>query len=113
MLSETPGQALRMSELALRSTASQSRLSHVVGRLQRRGYVTRERSASDGRGTLARLTDDGLARLAEVAPGHVETVRSLVFDALTPEQVAQLSAIGEAVLKSLPPATAGTSGPGS
>jgi len=103
MLSETPGRALRMSELAARSNASQSRASHVVARLEREGYVTRERSASDGRGTLARLTDAGFARLKEVAPGHVETVRSLVLDALTLEQVEQLGAIAGALLRRLDP----------
>ena len=103
MLSETPGRALRMSELAIRSSASQSRASHVVSRLERKGYVARERSASDGRGTLARITDDGMARLVEVAPGHVETARSLVLDALTAEQVGQLSAIARALLSRLDP----------
>jgi len=104
MLSESPGRSLRMSELATRSNASQSRASHVVARLERRGYVTRERSSTDGRGNVARLTGTGFTRLQEVAPGHVETVRSLVFDALTPAEVEQLSAIGAAVLARLDPA---------
>src|SRR6187549_2881975 len=79
MLSESPGRALRMSELAIRSNASQSRASHVVARLERRGFVVRERSAADGRGNVARLTDAGLDRLREVAPGHVDTARALVL----------------------------------
>ena len=112
MLSETPGRALRMSELAARSSASQSRVSHVVGRLERRGYVLREPSASDGRGTLARLTDAGMTRLVDVAPGHVSTVRTLVLDALTPEQVAQLSDIAATLLQRLDPDGARTPAPG-
>lgn len=103
MLSETPGLALRMSELATRSNASQSRTSHVVARLAGKGYLTRERSSSDGRGMLARLTDEGFHRLAVVAPGHVESVRMLVFDALTPAQVRQLGSIADAVLERLDP----------
>lgn len=106
MLSETPGRALRMSELAARSNASQSRASHVVARLEREGYVTRERSASDGRGTLARLTDAGFDVLAAAAPGHVGTVRRHLFDRLTPEQVGQLREISAVILHGLdaPPA---------
>jgi DNA-binding MarR family transcriptional regulator len=103
MLSESPGSALRMSELAARSNASQSRASHVVARLEQRGYVTRERSSTDGRGNVARLTDAGLARLQAVAPGHVETVRTLVLDALTRAQVEQLSEITAALLARLDP----------
>lgn len=124
MLSESPDRALRMSELAARSSASQSRTSHVVARLEQRGFVARERSTEDGRGNLARLTDEGLGRLEQVAPGHVDTARSLVLDALTPDQLEQLTAIARAVLarldpdgsRSIPltapvPATAGTSAP--
>lgn len=101
MLSETPGRALRMSQLAERSNASQSRTSHVVAKLERRGYVRRERSASDGRGNLATLTSAGLAKLESAAPGHVDAVRTMVFDALTPAQVRQLERIAAAVLTRL------------
>lgn len=103
MLSESPDRALRMSELATRSNASQSRASHVVARLEQRGFVARERSTVDGRGNVARLTDEGLTRLQVVAPGHVDTARSLVLDALTLDQVEQLSAIAGAVLARLDP----------
>jgi DNA-binding MarR family transcriptional regulator len=103
MLSESPDRALRMSELAARSNASQSRASHVVARLEQRGFLTRERSTVDGRGSVAWLTDEGLARLRVVAPGHVETARSLVLDALTSDQLEQLSAIAGAVLARLDP----------
>ena len=98
MLSESPDRSLRMRDLAVRSNASQSRVSHVIARLEERGYVTRQRSAADGRGNVAQLTDAGFARLEAVAPGHVETVRRLVFDALTPEQVASLDEIAAALL---------------
>lgn len=92
-LSESPNRQTRMSELALMANGSLSRLSHVVSRLERRGYVRRSPSPEDGRTTLATLTDEGLAKLVDSAPGHVARVRDLVVDALTPEQ---LSALGEA-----------------
>ncbi|MDQ7908595.1 MarR family transcriptional regulator [Phytohabitans sp. ZYX-F-186] len=103
MLSEAPDRALRMSELATLSNGSQSRLSHLVGRLEERGWVRRERTPEDGRGYLAVLTDEGYRKVVETAPGHVAKVRSVVFDALTPEQVAQLDEISALILARLTP----------
>lgn len=103
MLSEAPGQRLRMSELAAMSHGSQSRLSHLVSRLEARGWVRRERVDQDGRGWLAVLTDAGYEKVVQTAPGHVEEVQSLVFDALTPEQVRQLEEINTAILQRLSP----------
>ena len=103
MLSETPGRALRMSQLAARANSSQSRLSHVVSRLEERGWVRRERTAGDARGNLAVLTDGGYAKVVASAPGHVEAVRCYLFDSLTPAQVRQLDEICAAALARLDP----------
>lgn len=103
MLSEAPDRSLRMSELAARANSSPSRLSHTVARLEDRGWVRRERSAVDGRGNVARLTDEGWAVVVATAPGHVAAVRRLVFDRLTREQVCQLDAIASAVLAAVDP----------
>jgi DNA-binding MarR family transcriptional regulator len=81
-LSEAPERRLRMSELADRVVSSRSRITHTVGRLQDRGLVLREPCADDGRGVLCVLTDDGFARLEGAAPGHVEMVRTIMFDPL-------------------------------
>jgi DNA-binding MarR family transcriptional regulator len=97
-LSEAPGRALRMNELAARSQYSRSRLSHAVSRLEAAGWVRREASPDDARGQLAVLTDEGFERLAAAAPGHVEEVRRVLFDPLTAEQVEQLRAISAAIL---------------
>lgn len=99
MLSENPDRAMRMSELAAMSNGSQSRLSHLVARLEANGWVRRERVAQDGRGYLAVLTDAGYHKVVESAPGHVAEVRRLVFDALTPGQVEQLDEICTAILR--------------
>jgi DNA-binding MarR family transcriptional regulator len=96
-LSEAPGRSLRMSQLAEASTSSKSRLSHAVARLEERGWVERLDCPTDRRGQVARLTDAGFAALDAAAPGHVEQVRRSLFDRITPEQVAQLAAIGAAV----------------
>jgi DNA-binding MarR family transcriptional regulator len=81
---------LRMSELAVSTLGSRSRLSHAVNRLEKVGWVRREGIESDRRGQVAILTDEGRQKLKETAPGHVETVRQAVFDALSAEQVEQL-----------------------
>jgi DNA-binding MarR family transcriptional regulator len=96
-LSEAPGHALRMSQLAEASSSSKSRISHAVARLEERGWVRRLDCATDRRGQIAQLTDQGYAALAAAAPGHVEQVRRSLFDVLTAEQVAQLGAIAAAV----------------
>ena len=102
-LSESPGRAVRMSELAAMTNSSLSRLSHAVARLEEQGWVRREKCVDDKRGNLAVLTDDGFRVLASAAPGHVEQVRTSLFDPLTPQQVVQLREICRAVIAKLDP----------
>lgn len=102
-LSEAPGRELTMSELALTVRGSASRLSHAVTRLEEYGWVVRARHVSDRRTTMARLTDAGSAVLEAAAPGHVETVRRLLFDPLAEGQVEQLRSAFRAVLRGLDP----------
>jgi len=101
MLSEAPERSMPMSELAARSTSSPSRLSHVVAKLEDRGWVRRLQSPVDARVNMAVLTDTGAAKLADSAPPHVDTVRSLVYDALTETQVRQLEQICDSLLDRL------------
>jgi DNA-binding MarR family transcriptional regulator len=102
-LSEAPGRMLRMSQLADQSLSSRSRLSHAVSRLEERGWVRRQVCAEDGRGQLAVMTDEGFAALEAAAPVHVESVRTHLFDQLSPEQVAAMRDIGETLLRHLDP----------
>ena len=90
MLSEQADRTLGMGHLARLTSGSLSRLSHVVKRLEKQGFVTREPSPHDRRHTNAILTDTGLVKIVEAAPGHVANVRRLIFDALTPAQTHQL-----------------------
>jgi DNA-binding MarR family transcriptional regulator len=103
MLSEAPGRTLRMSTLALRTSATLPRLSHVAKRLESRGLIARSSDPGDARTTNTTLTEHGWAVLVEAAPGHVRTARELVIDALSDEQVAQLEAITQALLARLDP----------
>ena len=102
-LSMSPAHTLRMSELASFAEGSLSRLSQVVGRLEKRGWVRRTPDPADGRFTLAVLTDDGWAKVVATAPGHVEAVRNLVFDPLTKAQQRQLREIGRRITRAVDP----------
>ncbi|MEX5237275.1 UNVERIFIED_CONTAM: MarR family transcriptional regulator [Kocuria sp. CPCC 205316] len=97
MLSEAPDRRRRMSDLAAATNTSQSRLSRIVARLERDGLVVRAGGEQDKRVVLAEITDRGLERVQQVAPGHVEHVRRTVIDRLTPVQVQQLALIGRMV----------------
>jgi DNA-binding MarR family transcriptional regulator len=102
-LSETPGSRLRMSVLATITGSSLPRLSQAVGRLEKRGWLSRQPDAKDSRYTLAVLTGAGLRQLQQAAPSHVAAVREYVFDRLTQAQTRQLGAISERILDGLPP----------
>ena len=103
MLSESPDRARRMSDLANATLSSRSRLSHAVTRLEALGWVRRESCPSDRRGALAVLTDEGFAALSAAAPDHVESVRTHLFDQLSPTQLAQLCEISDVLLDHLLP----------
>ncbi|GHB82898.1 MarR family transcriptional regulator [Streptomyces umbrinus] len=96
-LSSVPDHSLTMSELAEHLKITRSRLTHAVTRLQEAGHVDRHEDPDNRRQQLATLTPQGLKLLEHAAPGHVEAVRRVVFDALTPEQVGQFAEIGEAI----------------
>lgn len=102
-LSEAPERRLRMTELADRVLLSRSGLTRLADRLERDGLITRQACPSDARGTLAVLTDAGLARLEAAWPTHRRGVAEHVTGRLTPEEVATLGAllgklVGEAAL---------------
>jgi DNA-binding MarR family transcriptional regulator len=103
LLTEAPGGRLRMFELVDELQWEQSRLSHHVARMQRRGLVAREECTTDKRGAFVVLTDAGRDAIEKAAPGHVDTVRRLVFDGLSGEQVAMLETFVGRVLSRLAP----------
>jgi DNA-binding MarR family transcriptional regulator len=100
-LSQAPNRTLRMSTLAVFANGSLSRLSHVVNRLENKGWIYRQPCPQDGRYTNAILTDDGYDKVVDTAPGHVEEVRKLTVDQLTKAQLKQMSAIGRRVLEGI------------
>ncbi|MEV0612233.1 MarR family transcriptional regulator [Nonomuraea sp. NPDC050404] len=88
---------LRLSDLAAVGNVSISRLSHRVSKLVDRGYVRLRPDASDGRASVAEITDEGRAVIAAIAPHHTRALREVLFDHLTPEQTAALAEAMQAV----------------
>ena len=95
-LSDSPGRSLPMSVLANLASASMSRVSHVVARLEQAGWVERRASQLTGCRTEAHLTDLGRQKVQETAPTYVQEAHRLVLDLLSPDE---LRSLGEAVRK--------------
>jgi DNA-binding MarR family transcriptional regulator len=101
VLSEASAGRRRVFELADALAWEQSRVSHQLARMQRRGLVAREECPTDARGAFAVLTVTGRAAIERAAPAHVETVRQLVFDGLSRDQLAALTTVSSSVLDRL------------
>lgn len=101
MLSEAEDRTLQLKHLAERANASPSRLSHVVRRLEERGWVERRQSQTDARVSNAVLTESGWDKVVASAPGHADAVRRYVFDAMSRRDVADISRICDVILERL------------
>src|SRR5260370_7641555 len=89
-LSRQPYRSLQLKDLAVLSNGSLSRLSHVISRLEERGWVRRRRE-NKGHVTHAELTDRGYRKLMEAGPIHLRDVRRLLFDVPTQHDVKPLT----------------------
>jgi DNA-binding MarR family transcriptional regulator len=89
-LARSPGNRLRMTDLAGQTSLSTSGVTRVVDRMDRDGLVRREACASDRRSSYAVITDAGRTRLDETLPGHLELVQRWFIGQLTPDQLAQM-----------------------
>lgn len=96
-LTDQPAPRLRFGDLAERLQWDKSRLSHHVARMIRRGLVRREDCSEDARSAYVVLTDEGRDAIERAAPAHVEAVRDLVFDQLSPDEVDTLANVTEQV----------------
>jgi DNA-binding MarR family transcriptional regulator len=97
-LSLAPDRRLRMFELAEAVVLSRSGLTRLVDRLERDGFVERERGEVDPRQVYARLTVRGFEVVADATPTHVAGVKERFLERLSDEQTKQLAAIWRAVL---------------
>ncbi|UAJ79266.1 MarR family transcriptional regulator [Leifsonia sp. ZF2019] len=100
-LATAPDRTLRMSVLAGYASSTLSRLSRAVTRLEKKGWVRRVIDPSDGRFTLAVLTDAGHDTVVASSPAHEQLVDHLVFDALTAAQVRQLGVISRRIAEAI------------
>ncbi len=110
-LSEAPDHRLRMTELAARLDWSKSRLSHLVGRMEARGSVSRIDCPQDGRSSFAALTGHGLDELTRAAPDHVASVRRHFLALFERDQLQQLSGLTGSALQRLEAAAGPCSAP--
>lgn len=92
-LSEAEGLRLRASELAALIGWERSRLSHHLGRMERRGLILRVECATDSRGAEVVLTDRGARAFREASLPHLQAIRELFVDPLAPEQLAAVGVI--------------------
>lgn len=93
-LHEAEGGRLRSSELAARIDWERSRLSHHLGRMERRGMLRRDDCAADSRGAEVSLTDAGAALFRRAGGPHLRAIKSLFAEALSDQQ---LTALGDAM----------------
>ena len=100
-LTDRPDGRMRSFELARDLGWEKSRLSHHVARMAERGLVAKEKCGDDRRGAFVVVTDRGRREIEAAAPGHVDAVRRLFVDRLTPRQLDTVAAAAEAVLAAL------------
>ncbi|MDO5698670.1 MAG: MarR family transcriptional regulator [Dermatophilus congolensis] len=112
MLSEQPARTTRMSALAEMVSQSRSRLTHAANRLERRGWVARQRSEHDGRGVLLSLTEAGHVAVQQLAPVHLESVRARVVDLMSDEDFVNLGRAMRVIADAMGPSAQGPTVPG-
>ena len=100
-LTDSPSGRVRVTDLARLLQWERSRVSHHVTRMESRRLVQRVECAEDGRGAFVVITPQGRAAIERAAPGHVNTVRRLVFDVLSPEEIDALAKIIDKTLAQL------------
>lgn len=90
-LSEAPGRAMRLGDLAEKCLQSASAIGRTVRRLEGDGLVQRQQCSQDARSFNAILTDAGLARLEQARPVHNASVRRHLFGYLEGIDLGQLA----------------------
>lgn len=100
-LSESADGLMRARDLRREILWDRSRLSHQLGRMEKRGLVVREECEEDARGAMIRLTAAGRAAIEGAAPGHVDATRRYFFDLLSDDEIDALTAVFDRVLAGL------------
>lgn len=100
-LTDVPEGRQRFLDLARAVEWEKSRMSHHVARMEKRGLVVRQECPEDGRGAFVVITEAGRAAIEAAAPRHVEAVRALFLDHVTPAELRTLARIAERVVEKL------------
>jgi DNA-binding MarR family transcriptional regulator len=111
-LSEADGRRMRSSELAASIDWQRSRLSHHLGRMERRGLIRREDCATDNRGAEVLLTQEGAQLFRSATAPHMRAIKNRFADALTPEQFDALADVLQSLQHHLHPELPGAAGGG-
>ncbi|GAA0808387.1 MarR family winged helix-turn-helix transcriptional regulator [Spirilliplanes yamanashiensis] len=111
-LARSPGNQLRMTDLAAQTTLSTSGVTRVVDRMERDGLVARRACPTDRRSSYATVTEAGLAKLNEILPGHLDLIDRWFVGQFSPEQLDELLSALRVLRDAVNPcATVGTSEP--
>lgn len=100
-LHEAKGARLRSSEVATTIDWERSRLSHHLGRMERRGLIRRDDCATDSRGAEVSLTPSGATAFRRASAPHLRAIKRYFVDALTPEQLEALAHVLQALQRHL------------
>ncbi|PVE98379.1 MULTISPECIES: MarR family transcriptional regulator [unclassified Microbacterium] len=96
-LSDQGDHELRSSELARTIGWERSRLSHHLGRMERRGLIRRDDCATDNRGAVVVLTEEGSGAFRRANVPHLRAIRELFIDRLDDEQLQMVDGITKAL----------------
>jgi DNA-binding MarR family transcriptional regulator len=100
-LSETDDGMLQMSDPARQANSSLSRLSHLISRLMKRGWVIKRSCVNDRRASTVVLTASGGEKIRGAAPGHAQFVQRVVVRSLSPARLGQLGEAAAAVVQAI------------
>src|SRR5438270_8946415 len=100
-LTEAHGKRMRSSQLALTIDWERSRLSHHLGRMERRGLIQRDDCSTDSRGAEVSLTESGAAAFRRASAPHLRAIKKHFVDALTPEQLEALADVLQSLQRHL------------
>src|SRR6266540_743462 len=107
---QVPGRELRVGELAESLDWEKSRVSHMLTRMENRGFVERTRSGPSGRRTGIGLTAKGSRAAQSAILHHAGNIRRYVLDSLTPEQAATIRAWSEQMIDRIDPGQPASAG---
>jgi DNA-binding MarR family transcriptional regulator len=100
-IAEAPDRRLRMSDVADGILLTRSGVTRLIGRLTVDGLVERRECVSDGRGSEAVLTEEGLRRLRAASAVHLRGIETYYFDRVSPQDQETVGRVMQAVSEGL------------